>query len=59
MDCGLCENDGYTTCLFAISGLSLLLVVSFLAPRCFSLSSPGFPSPQTDHFQIPIRPGIR
>ena len=28
MDCDLCENDGYTACLFAISGLNLLLVFS-------------------------------
>ena len=42
----------------AICGLSLLLVLS-LAPRDFSPGTLVFPSPQNQHFQIPIRPGIR
>ena len=39
-----------------ICGLSLLLVL-VLAPRGFSLGTPVFPSPQNQHFQIPIRSG--
>jgi len=42
----------------AIRGLSLLLVLS-LAPRSFSAGTPVFPSPQNQHFQILIWPGIR
>ena len=42
----------------AICGLSLLLVLSF-APRGFSAGTPVFPSPQNQHFQILIWPGIR
>ena len=42
----------------ALCGLSLLLVLS-LAPRGFSPGTLVFPSPQNQHFQIPIRPGIR
>ena len=42
----------------AIFGSSLLWVLSF-APRGFSPGTPVFPSPQNQHFQIPIRPEIR
>ena len=42
----------------AICGLSLLLVLS-LAQRGFSPGTPVFPLLQIEHFQIPIRPGIR
>ena len=42
----------------AICGLSLLLVLSFPL-RGFSAGTPVFPSPQNQHFQILIRPGIR
>ena len=38
-------------------GLSLFLVLS-LAPRGFSAGTPVFPSPQNQHFQILIQPGI-
>ena len=48
------SNPGVDT----ICRLSLLLVLSF-APWGFSPSTPVFPSPQNQHFQIPIRPGIR
>ena len=41
-----------------ICGLSLLLVLSF-APRGFSPGTPVFPLLKNQHFQIPIRPGIR
>ena len=41
-----------------ICGLSLLLVLS-LAPRGFSPGTPVFPLLKNQHFQIPIRPGIR
>ena len=50
--CGLGAISG----LGVICGLSLLLVL-VLAPRGFSLGSPVFPSPQNQHFQIPIRSG--
>ena len=39
-------------------GLSLLLVLSF-ALRGFSAGTPVFSSPQNQHFQILIRPGIK
>ena len=44
----------------AICGLSLLLVLS-LAPRGFFPGTPVFPLDllKNQHFQIPIRPGIR
>ena len=38
--------------------LSLLSFLHF-ALRGFSPRTPVFPSPQKQHFQIPIRPGIR
>ena len=50
--CGPGSNPGVD----AICGLSLLLVLS-LAPRGFSPGTPVFPSPQNQHFQIPIRSG--
>ena len=37
--------------------VSLLLVLSF-APKAFCPGAGVFPSPQNQHFQIPIRPGI-
>ena len=52
--CGPGSNPGVDT----ICGLSLLLVLS-LAPRGISPGTPVFPSPQNQHFQIPVRPGIR
>ena len=51
--CGPGSNPSVDT----ICGLSLLLVLS-LAPRGFSPGTPVFPSPQNQHFQIQIRPGI-
>ena len=48
---------GSNPCVDAICGLSLLLVLSF-APRGFSPGTPVvFPTPQNQHFQIPIRSG--
>ena len=53
--CGPGSNPGVD----AICGLSLLLVLS-PALRGFPQGTPVFPSPQKNqHFQIPIRPGIR
>ena len=51
--CGPGSNPGVD----AICGLSLLLVL-FSAPRGFSPGTPVFPSPQNQHFKIPIQPGI-
>ena len=42
----------------AICGLSLLLVLS-LAPRGFTPGTPVFPLLKNQHFQIPVRGGIR
>ena len=47
-------NPGVDT----ICGLSLLLVLS-LALRGFFPRTPVFPVLKNQHFQIPIRPGIR
>ena len=52
--CGPGSNPGVD----AICGLSLLLVLSF-APRGFSLGTPVFPLLKNQHFQFPIRSGIR
>jgi len=53
--CGPGSNPGVD----AICGLSLLLVLS-LAPRVFSPGTPVFrPLLKNQHFQFPIRPGIR
>ena len=43
--------------LSAICGLSLLLVL-FLASRGFPAGTLVFPSPQNQHFQIPIQSGL-
>ena len=50
--CGPGSNLGVE----AIRGLSLLLVLS-IASGGFSPVTPVFPSPQNQHFQIPIRSG--
>ena len=52
--CGPGSNPG----IDAICGLSLLLVLSF-APRGFSPGTLVSPLLKHQHFQIPIRPGIR
>ena len=49
LECGPGSDPGVD----AICGLSLLLLV-FLAPRGFSPGDPVFPSPQIQHFQIPV-----
>ena len=50
---GPCLNSGADT----ICGLRLLLGLS-LTPRGFSPDTPVFPSPQNQHFQIPIPSGM-
>ena len=52
--CGPGSNPGVN----AICGLSLLLVLS-VVPRGFSPGTPVSPLLKNQHFQIPIRPGIR